>query len=741
MMYKMSRVFITAVLVLASCVALAQTLEDRLPFTAAQSGTCPKGWSCNPQDTIALDGNIVHSGKWSVRIDRTPASSAQFSGILTSIPIDFGGKTIELRGFIRSKEVTGFAAFWIREDTASGPMEFASMQQKNPVLGTTGWSEHSVSVPVNPNAERLVFGFLQSGAGTSWADNLSLWVDGKPLAQAAKRPVVQTVLDTDHEFDNGSRIEIGSMSPRQIDNLVTLCRVWGFAKYHHPAIVSGQRQFDYELFRILPAVLAAPDRDSANAAIAQWMAGLGSVTPCKSCEELKRSHLFIAPDLAWLHDTKMLGVGLSRALLDIYENRQNAQTQFYVSLAPGVGNPVFAHEMGYPAIKFPDSGFQLLALFRYWNIIEYWYPNRNLIGDEWARILPEFLPRIALARDSNNYQLQLMQLIARVQDTHANLWSSLSLRPPSGACAVPVQVRFAGNEPVILHLLHSDVPLKVGDVIREINGTPVDTLVSKWTPYYADSNQAARLRDIANTMTQGDCTQPAALTILRAGETLTIKADRLPLTDAAFSALQRHDRPGPVLQKLTNDIGYLKLSAVNVQDAAKYIDMAAGTKGMVIDIRNYPSAFVVFELGNHLVDKASPFATFTVASLTNPGAFYWAATESLEPVERRYNGKIAILVDEITQSQAEYTAMAFRTSPQAAVIGSTTAGADGNVSHFALPGGFSTMISGIGVFYPDHKPTQRVGILPDIRITPTVDGIREGRDEVLEAAIRYINAQ
>ena len=53
-----------------------------------------------------------------------------------------------------------------------------------------------------------------------------------------------------------------------------------------------------------------------------------------------------------------------------------------------------------------------------------------------------------------------------------------------------------------------------------------------------------------------------------------------------------------------------------------------------------------------------------------------------------------MLVDEMSLSQAEYTAMAFRVAPQAIVVGSTTAGADGNVSPIRLPGGLITMISG-----------------------------------------------
>jgi C-terminal processing protease CtpA/Prc len=50
------------------------------------------------------------------------------------------------------------------------------------------------------------------------------------------------------------------------------------------------------------------------------------------------------------------------------------------------------------------------------------------------------------------------------------------------------------------------------------------------------------------------------------------------------------------------------------------------------------------------------------------------------PAEPNYAGKVVILVDEVSQSQAEYTAMAFRASPHAVVVGSTTAGADGETS-------------------------------------------------------------
>ena len=83
--------------------------------------------------------------------------------------------------------------------------------------------------------------------------------------------------------------------------------------------------------------------------------------------------------------------------------------------------------------------------------------------------------------------------------------------------------------------------------------------------------------------------------------------------------------------------------------------------------------------------------------------------------------------------------MALRLASHATVIGSTTAGADGNVSQFYLPGGISTLISGIGIYYPDGRETQRIGIIPDIVVKPTIRGITEGKDDPLEKAIEIVN--
>lgn len=721
--------------------AAARDLAAQLNFEAGQKGGRPAGWGGGPKETIFADGRVTHSGKWAVRIERGAGSPGTFSSLTKSLPIDFKGRIIELRGFVRTEDVSEFAGLWMREDGAETTLEFDNMQSRQ-LKGTTGWSEYAITLPLNSEARSLYFGFLVGGTGKAWADDLQLLVDGKPIWEAPKAERVETAVDRDHEFDGGSKIALAGITPVQAANLSTLCKVWGFLKYHHPAVTSGQRSWDYELFRIIPAVLVAGDRAAADAVLLKWIDGLGETKSGGAMAVLDEgADFYLHPDLRWLKVDEFLGKELGARLQQSYAHRPATGEQYFVSMVDGVGNPQFTRERGYPKIQFPDPGYQLLGLFRFWNIIVYWSPYRDLLEDDWDAVLAEFIPRIGLAKDRDAYQLELMALIAKVHDTHANLWSSLDVRPPAGDSQLPVTVRFVEGRAVVTKILlpsgKTAGGLQVGDVIMAIDGIPVAKLIADWTPYYAASNETTRLRDIAGALTRGAAGE-VKVRQQRGPDESVVSIPRVAVASLEGQDAHFHDLPGPTFRLLSKEVAYLKLSSVKAAEAASYVERAAGTKGMIIDLRNYPSEFVVFALGSHLVGKLTEFVRFTVGDPANPGAFTFTPPLALTPQSPSYSGKIVILIDETTQSQAEYTTMAFRVAPGAKVVGSTTAGADGNVSAIPLPGGLRTMISGIGIFYPDKRPTQRVGIIPDVEARPTIAGIRAGRDEVLEVGLRQI---
>ena len=194
-------------------------------------------------------------------------------------------------------------------------------------------------------------------------------------------------------------------------------------------MVAGKHHWDYELFRVLPKLLAAPDRQAGHAAVNDWVRGLGDLAPCGACVTLRNDNLHVRPDTDWVGHEAVLGHDLAGFLRTVYRDRSGGK-QFYVSQAPGIGNPVFEHELAYAGLRFPDAGYQLLALYRFWNIIQYWFPYRDVLDHDWSQVLVEFIPRLALAKDKDAYQLETIALIARVTDTHANLWSAPpELRP------------------------------------------------------------------------------------------------------------------------------------------------------------------------------------------------------------------------------------------------------------------------------------------------------------------------
>ena len=727
----------------------AQNVAQILGFENGTAGTFPTGWSGSTNGTILTDCQVAHGGNCSARIQRTASSSGDFSYLQVMIPMSFAGQTLTWSGWVKTQDVSGYAAIYFGEyDSYGNNLGFATTQWMA-VQGTTDWTQFTVTLPVYSQTASVHIGALLGGTGTAWVDDLQLLVDCQPVANAPAAGSLPPGFTGDHQFDNGSAIAIASLSDIQIRNLATLAKVWGFLKYYHPAVTSGQHQWDYDLFRAIPPVLAAGDAATANQAILAWIAARlsGPVVSCTPPATLDTSDLYMGTNLDWISDASLLGSGLSQKLQSIYANRTAAAQNFFVALAPGVLNPVFQNESEYSNINLPDSGYQLLGLFRFWNMVEYFYPDRDVMANDpaaspnyWNDVLLQSIPGIAAAQSSLEYQQQLLLFIAKINDTHANLWSSLAARPPIGSCQLPVQVRFVQAVPVVTGYLSADGAasgLQAGDVIQNLDGIAVGGLIAQWTPYYADSNEAARLRDIGNAMTQGAC-GAASVAVLRGQQALSLTPNRVPTSGLNLASNWAADLPGSAFQRLSKDIAYLKLGSVVAAQSASYIQSAAGSKGLIIDIRNYPADFVAFTLGDLLASKPVDFVQFTCGDVATPGAFHWQSPPlGLTPDQPHYAGTVVVLVDGITQSDAEYTTLAFRAAG-AIVVGSTTAGADGNVSAVPLPGGLSSLFSGIGVYYPDHRPTQRVGIIPDILVTPTIAGIRAGRDEVLDEAIRVI---
>lgn len=532
------------------------------------------------------------------------------------------------------------------------------------------------------------------------------------------------------------------LSPSNTENLVVLGKVWGYLKYYHPAVSSGMYNWDSELLKMLPKIINCGDVIARDAILVKWIEGLG---PLESVHyEVQDTTSFkLRPDYSWIRQP-VLTADLASVLIRI-KNARRAASHYYIDF-DSIPVPQFRNEDAYPEMSYPDPGHRLLSLFRYWNIIQYFYPYRNLI--EWDEVLKDFIPEFVGARNELQYQLAVLSLIGRVHDAHASIVSNHeTLETYKGKNCLPYEIRFIENKPVITGYLGEFIGkdkdtstwdmLKVGDVIAAINDTPIDTIIRERLPYVSAANYPSCLREIAWDLLRTN--DPVlSVRLYRDGILKKVKIRSFPLYQVdIFKRLHRTDT---CFKMITPEIGYINPMTIKQEYIPGIMSSTEKTRGIIIDFR-VPPLEDISSIVDYLLSSPADFAMLSRGNLMYPGLFtIWNKIRIGKRNERPYKGKIVILNNEDTQSAAEFNTMAFRMAPNAVIIGSTTAGSDGDVTFFPLPGGINTSISGLGVYYPDGKETQRSGIMPDIVCRPTIAGTMENRDELLEKAVQYINS-
>ena len=85
--------------------------------------------------------------------------------------------------------------------------------------------------------------------------------------------------------------------------------------------------------------------------------------------------------------------------------------------------------------------------------------------------------------------------------------------------------------------------------------------------------------------------------------------------------------------------------------------------------------------------------------------------------------------------------MLVQNGEKVALMGENTIGSNGFCLILPIPGGNMVMYTAQGIYTPDGGQTQRIGVSPDIEVKRTIQGIKEGKDEMLEAAVEYIQEQ
>ena len=500
------------------------------------------------------------------------------------------------------------------------------------------------------------------------------------------------------------------------------CRVWGLLKYYHPNVTAGKLDWDKVLLDRIDKINDAVTPEQVNTELMQMIrvAGKYKGTVDKSWNDSLNMNV----NLCWL-DHSFINDTIKQELRKI-ASLTVKQPSYYVGTI--YGPLTFDNEKDYDIINIISFyGYRLLALFRYWNVIYYFFPYKYLMDQPWDETLKEFIPQFMNAFDSEKYHEAVLKLTTKVNDGHA--YSNI----------VPYGNSFSNITAMVDTFTVIRTPpenslLKRGDIILSINGKEINTMRDSLTTIIPSSNrQYTNL--IINALINKTILNGCVLTVLREQQKLEVLEYRKK------SLSQKDSLP---FYNISPDMGYVNLELLKEADVTGMFDSLENTCGIIFDLRNYPYGLMIGDLFCHLSSKRQyDYGQANIANLSHNGSFYIKMCTIAFPEEKyqeckKYNGKVAVLINAITMSRAEVMAMEFRIHG-ATLIGMPTAGANGNIAELRMPGGIVACFSSIGFYYPNGEEMQRKGIIPDIEVYPTMESIMEGKDEILEEAINYMN--
>ena len=405
-----------------------------------------------------------------------------------------------------------------------------------------------------------------------------------------------------------------------------------------------------------------------------------------------------------------------------------------------------AKDKAYPEMEFPNSEYRLLALFRFWNVINYFFPYKHLIDEPWDGVLSRYIPKFEANKDAIDYQTTLFELASETHDSHVGVRNANKFWVKVGTFSAPLRLKYVENQTVVTAVFDEKSGVKVGEVVTAIDGVPI----TRRREYFATILPASTAQSLASrvdySLLLGGKDSQAQLTLRGLdGTSRSVSLTRsLSMDDPRV--YETAQRTGPVVQVLPSGFGYVDLERLQVAEVNQMFETIKNTPATIFDMRGYPHG-TAWEIAPRLTEKKDVGAAMFSRPILEAGKLsdgdlsdtrYTFLQKLPKAKGDVYKGKVVMLINEDAISQSEHTCMFFEVATDVTFIGTPTTGANGDVTTMVLPGNLIVSFSGHDVRHADGRQLQRLGIQPHVKSAPTIRGIVEKRDEVLETAVKYL---
>ncbi|MCD4817962.1 MAG: hypothetical protein K8S23_04665 [Candidatus Cloacimonetes bacterium] len=392
---------------------------------------------------------------------------------------------------------------------------------------------------------------------------------------------------------------------------------------------------------------------------------------------------------------------------------------------------------------FPSEIERVMAVTKLYIVINYFYPHKKAMNCNWDDIYKIFIKKAISCVNRNDYINLIKEMSAFTEDSHVFLWYTRE----NAIRKIPLTAIYLEKKMIISEIINEEFQtlhnVEIGDEIIEINGKSIGKLIEEQKIYISASREITLLRELIRILLIDEINKPFSLKLLSKtglNKTVSGKYGEFIISDNYKKKSEES------IKELTDYILYVKLYTLSADDIPELERKLTKFKNVIFDMRGYPSYYEIVTLLKKICkndyfdwgkDKI-PIISYNPAT-EDDNFFAFKTLISKSKAFPKFNNKIAVLINDETQSYAEAISDALRVNSEAILIGSNTAGANGDITFMSLPGNLDLMFSQMDALIADGTSMHKVGLFPDIEVYPTIGGISAGRDELIEKAIEYFN--
>lgn len=605
--------------------------------------------------------------------------AARFGNVLQGIdPTDLRGKKIRYRFQAKIAEGNCKLQGWLRVDRESGKKGLFDNMGTRPVRNKE-WKEYEISGTVDDDAKRLTLGVFLMGSGAGLIDNVVLeQKDGEDWTE---------VKIANNDFEQG-----------KTRPALWQTRGTGYTFTTETKDVSnGER-----------AMRLARGSVSSGGGFLDDFPKLGEVIDAEIGQGWRvRMPLALKADTKYLPGENKDTDGLIKAVskIDIDEVEQKILCTANVVIT--------------------------------WNVFQHFYPYFEQVETDWEAALVTGLLNAANSVSRQETTDTLSWLVAQLHDGHGRVFD-----PNVARTLRSIPVRFSWIENQLVVTASADEDLAVGDVVTHIGEKTAADYLAEKEELISGSPQWKRFRSTSG-LSRGESGTELPLKVksgdLKYPVPLTYRAQKplAPEDTEIVELLVKGDHDG-------EDIYYVDLGRAGPDDVRPKIEEFAEAKGIILDLRGYPRGTQF--LFQHMTDEHMQSQKWQVPNQIRPDRVDIEEIPTMSrwempPLTPRFKGKMVFLTNGSAISYAESCMAIVANYKLGEIVGSPTAGANGNVNPFVLPGDWRVSWTGMRVMNHDDSQHHVRGVQPTVPLQPTIEAIRQGRDEYIEKALELINGE